>query len=185
MLLIVALTWCMMGTVEGAAMEAGREGKLTERVGPMGALGRRKIPRHTEHPKSPVPVVVHPTGQAPSSAVGRAASQQLTRNQSSDPAREFWYLNPLLFLIRGLEILSVLSPWDCLLQGCLPQGGKDSKTLPSEDKPRLEDGLQLCLPSAAVTASPGEPAPSTAGACATAVTPRAGSNRSKNLPTMG
>ena len=30
MLLIVALTWCMMGTVEGAAEEAGREGKLTE-----------------------------------------------------------------------------------------------------------------------------------------------------------
>lgn len=31
MLLIVALTWCMMGTVEGAAKEAGREGKLMER----------------------------------------------------------------------------------------------------------------------------------------------------------
>lgn len=30
MLLIVALTWCMMGTVEGAAEEAGREGKSME-----------------------------------------------------------------------------------------------------------------------------------------------------------
>lgn len=72
MLLIVALTWCMMGTVEGAAEEAGREGKLMER-GRTGHPGEgEEAPGHMEHPDSPMPTVVRPAGQAHAISSGKS-----------------------------------------------------------------------------------------------------------------
>lgn len=135
------------------------------------ALGREKIlwthkASQISHARGCSP---HRTSSHISS--GKSSTSAAYMEPEQRAAREFWYLNQRLFLIRGLETLSARSSWDCLLQGCLPQWGKDSRALPSGDKPRLNGVLQLYLPSFAVTASLGEPASSPAGACATAVTP--------------
>lgn len=116
------------------------------------ALRGGKSPRHA---RSPMPVVGFPMGPAHSLAVERLHLSSFTWKQSSKPLREFCYLNQLLLLIRGLEILGVPFPWDCLLPRISPMVEETPQSSPQQGKRRFGDRVQLCVTSFAVRASLG------------------------------